>query len=115
MGGPVHQKATLFVMPLKKDYAFLQGQLVASLNTELGEYGLNKKDLPPNVNFFMNVPVTKQGGLTSRMVLVRQANMLSSELVWTYWFISNCPQLNNPCNGYDPTPVEARIIKEAYS
>jgi hypothetical protein len=23
--------------------------------------------------------------------------------------ISNCPQLNNPCNAYDPTPVEVII------
>jgi uncharacterized protein YcgI (DUF1989 family) len=23
--------------------------------------------------------------------------------------ISNCPQLNNPCNGYNPTPVEVLI------
>jgi uncharacterized protein YcgI (DUF1989 family) len=23
--------------------------------------------------------------------------------------ISNCPQLNNPCNGYNPTPVRLTI------
>jgi hypothetical protein len=23
--------------------------------------------------------------------------------------ISNCPQLNNPCNGYDPTPIQVLI------
>jgi uncharacterized protein YcgI (DUF1989 family) len=28
--------------------------------------------------------------------------------------ISNCPQLNNPCNAYNPTPVEA-IIWDAFT
>jgi uncharacterized protein YcgI (DUF1989 family) len=23
--------------------------------------------------------------------------------------LSNCPQLNNPCNAYNPTPVEVLI------
>jgi uncharacterized protein YcgI (DUF1989 family) len=23
--------------------------------------------------------------------------------------ISNCPQLNNPCNGYNPTPVRLLV------
>ena len=26
--------------------------------------------------------------------------------------VSNCPQLNNPCNGYDPTPVKMIIWDE---
>ena len=27
--------------------------------------------------------------------------------------ISNCPQLNNPCNAYDPTPVEVLVWANA--
>ncbi|MGO7675618.1 urea carboxylase, partial [Rhizobium ruizarguesonis] len=23
--------------------------------------------------------------------------------------ISNCPQINNPCNGFDPTPIRVLI------
>ena len=23
--------------------------------------------------------------------------------------VSNCPQINNPCNGFDPTPVQMVI------
>jgi len=23
--------------------------------------------------------------------------------------ISNCPQVNNPCNGFKPTPIEVEI------
>ena len=48
----------------KKTMHSCRDSWLLALNTELGEYGLNKKDLPPNVNFFMNVPVTEEGGLT---------------------------------------------------
>jgi urea carboxylase-associated protein 1 len=68
--------------------------------------GLDKRDLTHNINFFMNVPLTPDGGLTfedgvsapGKHVEVRAERDI---LV----LISNCPQLNNPCNGYDPTPV----------
>jgi uncharacterized protein len=68
--------------------------------------GLDKRDLPSNINFFMNVPVTPAGALTfadgisaaGRYVEMRAA---MDVLV----LISNCPQLNNPCNAYNPTPI----------
>lgn len=71
---------------------------------------MTKRDITANVNFFMNVPVTPEGGLTfedgisgpNRYVELR-ADMDVLVLV------SNCPQLNNPCNGYDPTPVEMLV------
>jgi urea carboxylase-associated protein 1 len=71
---------------------------------------LSKRDLTANVNFFMNVPVTPEGKLTfedgvsapGRYVEMR-AEMPVRVL------ISNCPQLNNPCNGYDPTPIRLLI------
>ena len=70
----------------------------------------SKRDLSSNINFFMNVPVTPAGKLTfadgisaaGRYVEMR-AHMDVTVL------ISNCPQLNNPCNGYKPTPVEVMI------
>ena len=69
-----------------------------------------KRDIANNINFFMNVPVTPQGGLTfadgisapGRYVEMRaETDVLA--------VISNCPQLNNPCNGYNPTPVRLLI------
>ncbi len=69
-----------------------------------------KRDIANNINFFMNVPVTPQGGLTfadgisapGRYVEMRaEMDVLA--------VISNCPQLNNPCNGYNPTPVRLLI------
>jgi uncharacterized protein len=69
-------------------------------------HGMTKRDLPANINFFMNVPVTAAGELSfadgvsgpGRYVEMRAA---LDVLV----LISNCPQLNNPCNAYNPTPV----------
>lgn len=71
---------------------------------------MSKRDLTANINFFMNVPVTPEGKLTfedgisapGRYVELRAETDVRV-------LISNCPQLNNPCNGYDPTPVRILI------
>ncbi len=71
---------------------------------------LSKRDLTANVNFFMNVPVTPEGKLTfedgvsgpGRYVELRAERDVRV-------LISNCPQLNNPCNGYDPTPIRVLV------
>jgi uncharacterized protein len=72
--------------------------------------GATKCDITHNINFFMNVPVTAEGGLSfedgvsagGRYVEMR-AEM---DLIC---LISNCPQLNNPCNAYNPTPIRLLI------
>jgi uncharacterized protein len=72
--------------------------------------GLEKRDIAHNINFFMNVPVTPAGTLTfadgvsgaGKYVEMRaEMDVLA--------LISNCPQLNNPCNAYNPTPVRVLI------
>jgi urea carboxylase-associated protein 1 len=71
---------------------------------------MSKRDVTHNINFFMNVPLTPDGKLSfedgisapGRYVEL-QANMDVTVL------ISNCPQLNNPCNAYNPTPVRLLI------
>lgn len=76
----------------------------------LAEHGMGKRDLVPNINFFMHVPVTADGHLDivdgvsapGRYVAIRAEMDL---LV----LISNCPQLNNPCNGWNPTPVRLEV------
>lgn len=71
---------------------------------------LDKRDLTSNINFFMNVPVTPEGRLTFEDGISEPGKYveLRSEMK-TLMVISNCPQLNNPCNGYNPTPVEILI------
>lgn len=74
------------------------------------EYGLNKRDISHNINFFMNVPVTATGGLTFEDGISAPGKYVEMRAEMdTIVLISNCPQLNNPCNGYDPTPVEVVV------
>ena len=72
--------------------------------------GLDKRDIAHNINFFMNVPVTAEGDLTfedgvsgpGKYVELRaEMDVLA--------LISNCPQLNNPCNAYNPTPIRVLL------
>lgn len=74
------------------------------------EYGLSKRDITHNINFFMNVPVTKDGGLAFADGISGTGKYVEMKAFMdTIVLISNCPQLNNPCNGYNPTPVEVLI------
>lgn len=78
----------------------------------LAPFGMGRRDIVPNINFFMKVPVERMGGaaiargdsLPGTYVELRaEMNALA--------VISNCPQINNPCNDYNPTPIQV-IIRE---
>jgi uncharacterized protein YcgI (DUF1989 family) len=75
--------------------------------------GLDKRDITSNINFFMNVPVTPDGGLTFEDGVSEAGKYveLRAEMD-VLMVISNCPQLNNPCNAYNPTPVQILIWNE---
>ena len=77
---------------------------------EHDHWGLSKRDIGHNINFFMNVPITPEGGLSfadgvsgpgKYVEMVAEMDLLV--------LISNCPQLNNPCNAYNPTPIDVLI------
>jgi uncharacterized protein len=77
---------------------------------ELGRYGMGKRDVAPNVNFFMNVPIDDAGNFAvldgisppgSYIDLVAEMDLLC--------VFSNCPQINNPSNDFNPTPVRVLI------
>ena len=77
---------------------------------ENDEFGLTKRDIAHNINFFMNVPITPDGGLTFADGVSgpgKYVEMVAARDVIA--LISNCPQLNNPCNAYNPTPVRLLI------
>lgn len=78
----------------------------------LGHCGcdMTKRDLTHNVNFFMNVPVTPSGELTFEDGISAPGKYveMKAEMDVTV-LISNCPQLNNPCNAYNPTPVRLSV------
>lgn len=74
------------------------------------EYGLSKRDIGHNINFFMNVPVTEEGGLTFADGISAPGKYVELEAKMDVLvLISNCPQLNNPCNAYNPTPIEVLV------
>ncbi len=75
-------------------------------------HGLGTRDLVSNINWFMNVPVDADGTLgivdgISRPGLSVDVRAEMDVLV----LLSNCPQVNNPCNGFDPTPVRIQVLR----
>ncbi|RHW22415.1 DUF1989 domain-containing protein [Nocardioides immobilis] len=77
---------------------------------ELSRYGLSKRDHVPNINWYMNVPVDPDGalGIVDGISAPGLALTLRAEkdvLV----VVSNCPQVNNPCNGFNPSRAEMII------
>ncbi len=74
------------------------------------EFGISKRDITHNINFFMNVPVTPDGQLTFEDGISDAGKYVEMKAAMdVIVLISNCPQLNNPCNAYNPTPVEVLI------
>jgi urea carboxylase-associated protein 1 len=72
--------------------------------------GMDKRDIANNINFFMNVPVTPDGKLTFEDGISEPGKYVEMRAETDVLaLISNCPQLNNPCNAYNPTPVEVFI------
>lgn len=79
---------------------------------EMGLHGLTARDLQSNINWFMNVPVDPDGTLGI-------VDGISAPGLWVdvraerdvLVVVSNCPQVNNPCNGFDPTPVRMIVTR----
>lgn len=81
--------------------------------SEHDEFGLTKRDITHNINFFMNVPITRDGGLTFEDGISAPGKYVEMKAYMdVIVLISNCPQLNNPCNAYNPTPVEVIVWNE---
>ena len=80
---------------------------------ELGKFGLGKRDMVSNINWFMNVPVEADGalGIVDGISAPGKYLDLRAEMD-TLVVISNCPQINNPCNGFNPTPVRVVVTEE---
>src|SRR5579862_5384906 len=89
-----------------------QHACVENFLTANARYGRGKRDMVSNINWFMNVPVEADGalgivdGISAPGLYVDLHAEMDVVVV-----VSNCPQINNPCNGFDPTPV--RMIVSA--
>jgi urea carboxylase-associated protein 1 len=91
----------------KAQHACVENFLVAN-----AAQGRGKRDMVSNVNWFMNVPVEADGalgivdGISAPGLYVDLRAEMDVIVV-----VSNCPQINNPCNGFDPTPVRMIIAQ----
>jgi hypothetical protein len=89
-----------------------QHACVENFLLEGAQWGLGKRDLVSNINWYMNVPIDLDGTLgivdgISRPGLTVTLRADRDVLV----LISNCPQINNPCNGFDPTPIRLVVTE----
>ena len=89
----------------KAEHACVENFLEANLSE-----GRGKRDIVSNINFFMNVPVEEDGslGIVDGISAPGLTVDLRAEMDVTV-VVSNCPQINNPCNGFNPTPVRMVI------
>ena len=79
----------------------------------LGWHGLGRRDVVPNINFFCNVPVAEDRAL-DETVFVEGADRPGAYVdlradMTALAVISNCPQVNNPCNRSNPTAIRVCI------
>lgn len=109
LGGACSRESNTMRYALEKEYmhacrdSFIRGAQECGCD-------LGKRDITNNINFFMNVPVTPDGRLTFEDGVSaggKYVEMRAERDVIA--LISNCPQLNNPCNAYNPTPIEVLI------
>jgi urea carboxylase-associated protein 1 len=74
------------------------------------QLNMSKRDIPSNINFFMNVPVSEEGGLDFADGVSAPGKYVEMQAEMdVVVLISNCPQLNNPCNAYNPTPIRLLV------
>ena len=77
---------------------------------ELAKHGLGKKDMAANINFFMYVPVGPDGDMDMGPSISKPGDYVDLRAETDVLaVISNCPQINNPVNDYNPTPVRAIV------
>jgi uncharacterized protein len=78
--------------------------------TELAKHGLDRSAIVSNVNFFMQVPINADGaaGVAADVSPPGSYVDLRAEMD-VLAVLSNCPQMHNPCNGYNPTPIRVVV------
>jgi urea carboxylase-associated protein 1 len=77
---------------------------------ELQKHGMDVTSIVPNVNWFMSVPVLGDGSAGVAEAVLKPGSFVRLRAECNVLVVlSNCPQMHNPCNGYDPTPIEVWI------
>lgn len=110
LGGACAQESNTVRYALDKRYMHAcRDSFVSAIQHDLTQQ-MSKRDIAHNINFFMNVPVTPQGELTFADGISAPGKYVEMRAEMDLvCLISNCPQLNNPCNAYNPTPVRLLV------
>ena len=110
LGGACAQESNTVRYALEKRFMHACRDNFMSAIQHDHDHHIEKRDITHNINFFMNVPVTPKGGLTFEDGISAPGKYveLRAEMD-VVCLISNCPQLNNPCNAYNPTPVRLLV------
>jgi urea carboxylase-associated protein 1 len=109
LGGACATESNMVRYAIEKRHMHACRQSFVQAVTEWGR-GLEKRDIGHNINFFMNVPVTPEGTLTFEDGVSAPGKYVEMRAdMDVLALISNCPQLNNPCNAYNPTPIRVLI------
>ncbi|MDR2427181.1 MAG: DUF1989 domain-containing protein [Endomicrobium sp.] len=70
----------------------------------------SKRDIGANINALTNVPVTSDGKLWFGKSPSYAGCYIEMEaLMDIMLLISNCPQINNPCAGFNPTEIKVHL------
>lgn len=76
----------------------------------LGQFELGRKDIVSNVNFFMHAPVLPDGSMAVVDGVSKPGDYVDLRAEMDVLaVISNCPQIYNPANGFNPTPIRVII------
>ena len=78
----------------------------------LAPYGLGEKDIVANINFFMYVPVEADGTMAIVDGLSKPGDYVDLHAERNVLAVlSNCPQINNPATGFNPTAIRVIVWK----
>jgi uncharacterized protein len=81
---------------------------------ELSKFGMGEADIVANVNFFMSVPVGRDGHMAISDGASKPGDFVDVEaLTDVIALVSNCPQKYNPASGYNPTPIRIETYARA--
>ena len=77
---------------------------------ELQKHSMDVTSIVPNVNWFMSVPILGDGSAGVAEAVLKPGSFVRLRAECNVLAVlSNCPQMHNPCNGYDPTQIEVWI------
>lgn len=78
----------------------------------LARFGLGREAIVANINWFMSVPVLEDGSAGVAAAALKPGSHVALRAERDVLAVlSNCPQMHNPCNGYNPTPVRVTVTR----